>query len=579
MTTTSISKSLLTSVLSVYFVLTLLVTCVQVLGEYYDTKRMLVEELQNQQSTFSNSLARSLWEFNYDQINATAEGLISIPAISGIIIRDDTGQVMVELGDAASQQLLPDNASETFNIDEANGVFGYYAPLTFEFSGQSTAVGDVTLFSTRDVAIDRIKVSLYFIIGNAIIKSTFLIVLFSFAFSRQLHRPMRDLTQQIHNFRLDDLEHSRIRLHDQRNAEFLMVEQAYNQLLDKLEDYQHDLQLTQQQLLHANRKLDEQNAMLEQDVAHKTSSLSQVLLDLERRKNELEQRQDKLMREIRQRQIIEADLREANGRLQSSLTALERAQSQLLESEKMASLGGLVAGITHDVSTPLGISITAASYLRDQMQAMNTALSERKLTQQQLQEFLQTGNDAMQLLENNLSRASDLIGSFKQVAVDQTSESVREFNLKKYLQEVIQSLRPRWKNTQHQIELDCDDSINITAPAGAFAQIFTNLIVNSLFHGFEAQVRGHIQIVVKAVDDQQLQFIYRDNGKGLTAEQMEKLFDPFFTTKRQQGGSGLGTHIIRNLVTQTLHGTINASSEVGKGLTYEFTIPVNYRQL
>ncbi|CAI8166427.1 MAG: Sensor kinase CckA [Pseudidiomarina mangrovi] len=319
--------------------------------------------------------------------------------------------------------------------------------------------------------------------------------------------------------------------------------------------------------------------MLEQDVAHKTSSLSQVLLDLERRKNELEQRQDKLMREIRQRQVIEADLREANGRLQSSLTALERAQSQLLESEKMASLGGLVAGITHDVSTPLGISITAASYLRDQMQAMNTALSERKLTQQQLQEFLQTGNDAMQLLENNLSRASDLIGSFKQVAVDQTSESVREFNLKKYLQEVIQSLRPRWKNTQHQIELECDDSITLTAPAGAFAQIFTNLIVNSLFHGFEAQVRGHIQIVVRAIDDQQLQFIYRDNGKGLTAEQMEKLFDPFFTTKRQQGGSGLGTHIIRNLVTQTLHGTINASSEVGKGLTYEFIIPVNYRQL
>ncbi len=577
MATTSISKSLLTSVLSVYFVLTLLVTCVQILGEYYDTKGMLVEELQNQQSTFSQSLARSLWEFNYEQINATAEGLISIPAISGIIIRDDTGKIMAQLGDAASLLMLPENATENYNIDESNGVFGYYAPLIFEFSGQSTPVGDVTLFSTRDVAIDRIKVSLYFIIGNAIIKSTFLIVLFSLAFSRQLHRPMRDLTEQIQNFRLDDLEHSRIRLHDQRNAEFLMVEQAYNQLLDKLEDYQQDLQLTQQQLLHANRQLDEHNAMLEQDVAHKTSSLSQVLLDLERRKNELEQRQEKLMREIRQRQIIEADLREANGRLQSSLTALERAQSQLLESEKMASLGGLVAGITHDVSTPLGISITAASFLRDQMQTMNAALTERTLTQHQLQEFLAAGSDAMQLLENNLARASDLIGSFKQVAVDQTSESIREFNLKKYLQDVIQSLRPRWKNTQHQIELDCADNISIVAPAGAFAQIFTNLMVNSLLHGFESQAKGQIRIVVKALDDNQLEFTYSDNGKGLTAEQMEKLFDPFFTTKRQQGGSGLGAHIIRNLVIQTLHGSITANSEVGNGLTYRFVIPVSYR--
>jgi signal transduction histidine kinase len=300
-------------------------------------------------------------------------------------------------------------------------------------------------------------------------------------------------------------------------------------------------------------------------------------LDLERRKNELEQRQEKLMREIRQRQIIEADLREANGRLQSSLTALERAQSQLLESEKMASLGGLVAGITHDVSTPLGISITAASFLRDQMQTMNAALTERTLTQHQLQEFLAAGSDAMQLLENNLARASDLIGSFKQVAVDQTSESIREFNLKKYLQDVIQSLRPRWKNTQHQIELDCADNISIVAPAGAFAQIFTNLMVNSLLHGFESQAKGQIRIVVKALDDNQLEFTYSDNGKGLTAEQMEKLFDPFFTTKRQQGGSGLGAHIIRNLVIQTLHGSITANSEVGNGLTYRFVIPVSYR--
>jgi signal transduction histidine kinase len=300
-------------------------------------------------------------------------------------------------------------------------------------------------------------------------------------------------------------------------------------------------------------------------------------LDLERRKNELEQRQEKLMREIRQRQIIEADLREANGRLQSSLTALERAQSQLLESEKMASLGGLVAGITHDVSTPLGISITAASFLRDQMQTMNAALTERTLTQHQLQEFLAAGSDAMQLLENNLARASDLIGSFKQVAVDQTSESLREFNLKKYLQDVIQSLRPRWKNTQHQIELDCADNISIVAPAGAFAQIFTNLMVNSLLHGFESQAKGQIRIVVKALDDNQLEFTYSDNGKGLTAEQMEKLFDPFFTTKRQQGGSGLGAHIIRNLVIQTLHGSITANSEVGNGLTYRFVIPVSYR--
>ncbi len=573
MSTSSISKSLLTSVLSVYFLLTLLVTCVQVVGEYYDTKGMLVQELQNQQSTVNDSLARSLWEFNSPQVEATAEGLINISAIAGVIVRDDTGAVLINLGDTLPVAELPLKPAENFTISERNGLFGYFSTLVFEFSGNSTMVGDVTLFSTRDIAIDRIKVSLYFIVGNAIIKSVFLILLFSLAFNRMLNRPMHDLTNQIRNFRLDDLKHSRLDLKDQRNTEFLMVEQAYNQLLDNLEDYQDDLQRTQAQLLQANRQLDEQNAMLEQEVARKTSSLSQVLVDLERRKNELELRQDKLEREIRQRQLIEQDLRDTNTRLQNSFTALERAQDQLLESEKMASLGGLVAGITHDVNTPIGISITAASFIRERITKLEQALADKSLTQAQLQEFLSTGNEGLELLENNLSRASDLIGSFKQVAVDQTSEAIRDINLKKYLQDVIQALRPRLKNTRHEINLECADDLNIRCPAGALAQIFTNLILNSLIHGFEDTSQGKITITIKREQDQ-LEITYSDNGKGLTAEQMDHLFDPFFTTKRQQGGSGLGTHIIRNLVSQTLNGEIEADSAPGQGLTYRFRIPV-----
>ncbi|MCH2455010.1 MAG: ATP-binding protein [Idiomarina sp.] len=569
----SISSSLLTRVLSVYFVLTLIVTAVQIGAEYFDTKRILIAELQNQQRTFNGSLTRSLWEFNSDQIDSIADGLIGIPAIAGVLIRDDAGNILVQLGETSEISDLPEEASEGILLPERNGIFGYHNSLIFEFSGHSTKVGDVSLFSTRDIAIDRIKVSLGFIIGNALIKSTFLIILFTVAFSRMLSRPLNDLTQQIKSFRLDNLERSRIRLKDQHNNELVLIEQAYNQLLDNIEEYQADLERTQNKLKAANRQLDEQNAILEQEVARKTSRLSQVMLDLEQRKNELEMRQEKLEKEISQRRTMENTLRQSNQRLESSLNHLRETQQQLIESEKMASLGGLVAGITHDVNTPIGISVTAASYLREKLDSLDSALTNKELTQQQLQKFIEEGRESLSLLDNNLHRASDLISSFKQVAVDQASDAIRDINVKRYIEELIQSLQPHLKKSSHKIELNCADDLFIRCPAGALSQIFTNLILNSLRHAFDGIEQGTMIIDIE-LRDSELHVVYKDDGNGLSEDALTKLFNPFFTTKLNDGGSGLGTHIVRNLVTQTLQGDIDATSQPGEGLTYTFSFPV-----
>lgn len=574
--TTSISKSLLTNVLSVYFVLTLMVTCVQLMGEYFDTKSQLVEELQNQQSTFSNSLARSLWEYNDEQIELIAEGLINIPAIAGIIIRDENGEVVVKLGLTESLNSLNITRDvEDLVIEEYNGLFGYYASIIFEFAGESNRVGDVTLYSTRDIALDRIKFSLYFIFGNAIVKSTFLIVLFTLAFNRMLNRPMSMLTQQIRNFRLDDLTHSRINLKDNRHAEFTMLEQAYNQLLDNIEDYQIDLKRTEQQLLQANRQLDEQNAMLEQEVARKTSSLSQVLTDLEGQKNELERRQDKLVKEIRQRKLIEEDLRETNEELQNSVTAFERVQDQLIESERLASLGRLVPGITHDVSTPIGIGITATSVAREKLESIQQALANRELTSAQLEELLTASLESVHLAESNLDRASELLGGFKQVAVDQTSDAVREIELQSYLSSLLTTLRPKFKATPHKVELDIVEPLTVRCNAGALAQIISNIVLNSLLHAFDETQKGLITISAERRGDLLL-LRCSDNGKGLNDEQLEHLFEPFYTTRRERGGSGLGTHIVRNLVVQTFGGKISVKSAPGAGLSYTIELPVQF---
>lgn len=568
-----ISRALLTRVLSVYFLLTLLITCVHITAEYFNTKRYLIAELENQQHTFTGSLTRALWEFNSPQINNIADGLINLPSVGGIIIRDDSGAVLVRRGITMTPEQLPDTRNESVALPEQQGVFGHYSPLVFEYSGQSELVGDVAIFSNREVAIERLRVSLFFLVGNAIIKSTLLIILFSVAFNRMLNKPFRELSQQIDNFHIDNLDTSRIHLKDQHNNEFTRVEEAYNKLIDNLQAHQGDLQFIQHKLRQANQQLDAQNNLLEQEVARKTSRLSHLMMDLESRRTELEQRQYTLEQEIRQRKLTESTLKRTNQRLKESLETLQRAQHQLVESEKMASLGGLVAGITHDVSTPIGIGVTASSFLADRVEQLAIALDDQSLTQSQLKKFIHDTRESAQLLDSNLNRARDLIESFKQVAVDQSSDARRNICLCDYVEGLVQSLRPKLKNSGHQVIVECDTNVHIRCLAGSLAQILTNMILNSLVHAFDGIDQGSIRIRLR-VHNETLHCTYQDNGNGVSDEDLAHLFEPFFTTRRNEGGSGLGTHIIRNLVTQTLHGDITAYSAPGKGLRYDFHFPV-----
>ena len=567
-----ISRKLLTRVLSVYFLLTFMITCIHITGEYFNTKRYIVSELEQQQYTIGGSLTRSLWEFNDPNTTAVAEGLVNMPSIGGVIVRDDSGNVIIQRGTTFAPESLPTD-DEAHTLSERGGVFGHYSPLIFEFSGQSTRVGDVAIFSNRDVAIDRLKVSLLFLVGNAIIKSTLLILIFSLAFSRLLNRPFQQLSKQIESFHMDDLDNSRIHLKGQHNNEFTQVEDAYNRLIDNLQSHQADLHLTEQKLRQANQQLDTQNNLLEQEVARKTSRLSHLMMDLENRRHELEQRQYKLEQEIRQRKLTESTLKRTNQRLKESLETLQRAQSQLVESEKMASLGGLVAGIAHDINTPIGIGVTASSFLADRVEQLAIALDDKSLTQGQLQQFIADSRESAQLLDSNLNRAKDLIESFKQVAVDQTSDAMRDINVHEYIEGVVQSLRPKLKSTQHSVHVECDSDVRVRCLAGSLAQILTNMILNSLVHAFDGIDEGAIRIRVRVHNDT-LNCTYQDNGNGMTQDNLEHLFDPFFTTKPNDGGSGLGTHIIRNLVTQTLQGDITAHSAPGKGLRYDFHFPV-----
>jgi signal transduction histidine kinase len=568
----TLSRKLLTRVLSVYFVLTLIVTTGQILTEYLNAKSHIQGELQTLKNTFSTSLTRAIWELNMAQARSIATGLMELPIVEGVQIRDENGNYISNLGRTTKQLSTP--ITKGIVQDHNRGTFGYSFPLIFEFSGRTSLVGDVTLYSSIQIIFSRIEVGIFFLIGNAIIKTAFLVFLFMSAFRTMLTNPLNELRQQITDFNIDDPESSKLHLQVEDDNEFKLLENSYNSLVDGMIDFQSRLKGAQNELQNANRLLDDQNISLEQDVAKKTATLSKIMLDLEQQKDELIVNQRELRQENENRQFIEDELRKRNFELASSMDTLEQAKDQLVESERMASLGGLVAGIAHDVNTPLGVGVTATSFLQERVNNLRKAYEEKTLTGNTMSSFLSEAQQTITLLVNNLNRASNLISSFKQVAVDQASEAEREINLKEYLHEIIQSLAPSLKKTQHIINISCPDDIIVHCAPGMLAQIFTNMVMNSLIHGFEYMPKGTIDINISK-NQGLLTIDYRDNGKGLPGDSLAQHFDAFYTTKRGRGGSGLGTHIMYNLVTQTLKGDIEVFSQPGKGLHYILTVPVN----
>ena len=270
---------------------------------------------------------------------------------------------------------------------------------------------------------------------------------------------------------------------------------------------------------------------------------------------------------------LENKVYERTKELETSLDNLRVTQQQLVEQEKMASLGELVAGVAHEINTPIGVGITAISHLVESIERINKAFNGGTLTKKQFADMLSAIFESAGIVESNLRRAADLVKAFKSVAVDQSSAEPRLFALGAYVQDILTSLRPTLKRTQHDIQIDIPEDLDLYCDPGVISQIITNLIMNSLHHAFSANEPGVINIRARLLD-RVLSITYEDNGQGIDKSILKRLFDPFVTTKRGQGGSGLGTHIIYNLVTQALGGRIQCISELNKGTRFEITLPL-----
>lgn len=313
-------------------------------------------------------------------------------------------------------------------------------------------------------------------------------------------------------------------------------------------------------------RLRREKEKLEKQVKDRTATIEEQKEEILAANKELEGQKQELQS---QKEALTSQKEE----LQQTLEQLKETQEQLIQSEKLAALGGLVAGVAHEINTPVGISVTAASSLMDETTQMAELYKRNKISRNEFKEYLNTANQSARLILSNMERTANLVQSFKQVSVDQSTSQKRKFKLKAYSEDVIRSMYSILKKRKITISLDIEDNLELDSYPGTFSQIITNLILNSLTHGFGEHDKGKIEITAR-LEMGRLFFKYADSGKGISQENLKRIFEPFFTTDKKIG-TGLGMHIIYNLVTQKLNGTICCESELNQGTRFLIEMPMD----
>jgi signal transduction histidine kinase len=318
------------------------------------------------------------------------------------------------------------------------------------------------------------------------------------------------------------------------------------------------------ELYAQRREIEFQQANLAAQVEQRTAELSTLALDLKA--------------EVETRRSAEERLRELNEQLESRVEQrtqeLQRAMHQVVESERLAALGSLVAGVAHELNTPIGNCVGVASTLQGQAQALVRELQSGHVRRSEFEQFLNDVASGNEILMRNLARASTLVESFKHVAVDQTSNQRRRFDLQHVLQEDLMTLKPMYKKTPYTLQAELQPGVVCDSYPGTLGQILTNFISNALTHAFENRPQGSMFLNTRLLDEERAEIVFRDDGNGISERHLKHVFEPFFTTKLGKGGSGLGLSIVHNLVTGVLGGEIDIDSHPGEGTKFTLILPL-----
>ena len=542
----SIAARLLRIIFCCYFIVTVVVTLAQLAAEYKHTEQRLVQEIRAMQHTFGPGIADAMWRFNDDILRGILSGMKELPVVAGIKVADDGGKIVRAVGTVLDQQgskLAADAEGRLTPLPASDGpfaeMFSQQFPIVFnDENGQSRTIGTWTVYSSQRIIVKQVEYGFFLILVNSVIKTCALWFIFLFVVRRYLGRPLRQLSDHVGRMNIDTLG----------DRPFVLNDRGH-----------HELHLL-------TNKLNEMSANIKASIAENQQLYRQL---------QLEQTAPRQLNETLERRVAErtADLVKANTDLASALDTLRIAHEELVNSEKLAALGSLVAGVAHELNTPIGNGLMAATVLADKTRQFADAYAGG-LTRQATEAYIRDATLGTDLLVRNIARSADLVASFKQIAVDQTSSQRRQFVLAEVIAENIKALRPRIKHSAFVIEQAVPEHIVMDSYPGPIGQVLINLVDNALVHGFEGRERGTIVIAATLAGDGWLELRVSDDGAGIAAEHLGRIYDPFFTTRLGAGCSGLGLNIAHNIVTGLLGGKIRAASPDQAGTTIFLHLPL-----
>lgn len=512
----------------------LLVTTLAVTAQLYAAWRGEVAQIERRlgeiESGYVPSLAASVWSVDRAQVELMLDGILRLPEIAGVRL-NVAGEEPVTRGQIAPEDVL---LARVYRLQ-------HHGERVFD-------LGQLEVIATRAGVVRRLHERALGIVASEAI-TIFLVSLFVFAlFQRRINRHLRAMsayTRQLDASRLGTpllLDRPRASANPD---EIEQVADAINRMRERLHS---DIDAR----TRVEAELQQHRDHLEELISERTAQLQAQTHQLERQS---------------------AELMQARDHAEQALAHLQTAQQQLVESEKMASLGQLVAGVAHEVNTPLGVALTASSYQELQTQELRSELAAGALTRSSISAFVEAMARSSELIQQNLQRAANLVQSFKQVSVDRTSDGRRRFELKAFGEELVASLRTLWRHRSVEVAVACDPGLMMDSFPGALGSVLTNLIQNALVHAFSADAVGRIDIEIRADGSDQVRLSVRDNGAGIDAANLGKIFEPFYTTRRGQGGTGLGLHLVYNLVTQKLGGRVEVESQRGAGSLFRVVLP------